>query len=78
MTPEERLAQRRARWSGYARQDNSKLYAGSPMFYYCRICGAEIVLSETHIEPAPWFCTECCIDGFAKGPREANPRPIPT
>ena len=39
--------------------DNSKLYAGSPMYYYCKACGEEIVLPETHICPAPSLCREC-------------------
>ena len=39
--------------------DNSSLRAGSPMYYYCRMCGEEMVLPEEHREPAPRFCLDC-------------------
>jgi len=40
--------------------DNSRLYAGSPMYYYCVECGAFITsLPECHSGPAPHTCTSC-------------------
>jgi hypothetical protein len=65
--------ERKAYWSERPRVDNAKLHAGSPMYYYCRLCGQQIVLPETHLQMAPWFCEDCCIEGRAKGPREAHP-----
>lgn len=40
--------------------DNSRLYAGSPMYYYCVECGAFITsLPECHSGPAPHTCSSC-------------------
>lgn len=52
------------------RVDNSKLFAGSPMHYYCRLCGEEMILVEDHMQPAPWYCDACIRDGLAKSSRE--------
>lgn len=42
------------------RVDNSRLYAGSPMFYYCKSCGTLVaVLPETHVERPPQLCHGC-------------------
>lgn len=41
------------------RKDNASLPAGSPMYYYCERCGAEMVLPELHVEPAPKLCADC-------------------
>ena len=39
--------------------DNSSLYAGSPMYYYCKSCGhTAAVLDEGHRGP-PQLCKEC-------------------
>ncbi|MBI4158189.1 MAG: hypothetical protein HY505_01010 [Candidatus Yanofskybacteria bacterium] len=40
--------------------DNSSLYAGSPMYYYCRSCGhlAE-TLPECHTSIPKKLCDEC-------------------
>jgi len=57
--------QRKAYWANRERVDNSRLHAGSPVFYYCQLCGAEITMPEIHIAPAPLFCTECIVDGYA-------------
>lgn len=40
--------------------DNSKLYAGSPMHYYCKACGhlAE-TLPESHFSRPKQLCEEC-------------------
>lgn len=39
--------------------DNASLRAGEPMYYYCRLCGAEMKLHEEHVEPAPKHCEPC-------------------
>jgi hypothetical protein len=40
--------------------DNSSLYAGSPMHYYCKLCELHTAtLPETHWEPAPKYCEPC-------------------
>lgn len=45
---------------GDGRVDNSSLPAGSPMYYYCRACGAFITaLPEAHFSPAPKYCDDC-------------------
>lgn len=42
------------------RIDNSSLYAGSPMYYYCRLCFLHIAtLPETHDGPSPKYCDDC-------------------
>lgn len=41
------------------RVDNGSLRAGSPMYYYCKTCGEEIVLPEEHTCPAPKLCDGC-------------------
>lgn len=45
------------------RIDNSSLFAGSPMYYYCRTCGAQMVEPESHPYPAPKFCDDCISEG---------------
>jgi hypothetical protein len=40
--------------------DNASLYAGSPMYYYCRSCGHESdVLPESHFGAPRKLCSEC-------------------
>jgi hypothetical protein len=39
--------------------DNSRLWAGSPMHFYCAICNGETVLSESHLSPEPRYCGDC-------------------
>lgn len=52
------LAERRA--NPPERMDNSRLPAGSPMYYYCKSCGHEAgVLPETHMDRPPQLCKEC-------------------
>jgi hypothetical protein len=42
------------------RIDNSKLYAGSNMHYYCQACGHKSQeLPETHAETPKAFCSDC-------------------
>lgn len=43
------------------RIDNSDLYVGSPMYYYCNACGDEMRLSESHLCPVPTFCIACDV-----------------
>lgn len=50
--------------------DNANLYAGSPMYYYCKLCGNEMMLDELHKCVAPWFCEECIAEGRAVGPNQ--------
>lgn len=39
---------------------NSLLYAGWPMYYYCRSCSyLAIVMPEAHTEEVPKLCLEC-------------------
>lgn len=39
--------------------DNSSLYAGSPMFFYCKVCDGTIVLPESFTCAVPKLCVEC-------------------
>lgn len=42
--------------------DNSTLYAGSPMYYYCKGCRVLITtLPENHLSAAPNYCTPCRV-----------------
>lgn len=41
--------------NGWQRRDNSKLIAGSPMYYYCEFCGYEICVPESY----PWHVRRC-------------------
>ena len=38
--------------------DNSSLYAGSPIYFYCISCDAEIVVPENYLTK-PSLCVEC-------------------
>ena len=54
------LAERKARGAKTKQIDNSALHAGSPMYYYCRLCRLLAAkLHEEHTEPVPPHCTEC-------------------
>jgi len=46
------LAVRRSSSMTIGQIDNSKLYAGSSMYYYCRYCGV-----QTDVLPETWFVT---------------------
>ena len=50
------LAERRANQP--KKIDNNSLYAGSPMYFYCLSCGAEIVVPESYLRK-PDLCEEC-------------------
>ena len=40
--------------------NNSSLPAGSPMYFYCRICGHQSdVKSESYTSPVKKYCTDC-------------------
>lgn len=42
--------------------DNSRLYAGSPMHYYCRFCGCHTeTLPESHWSRPSTVCDPCQI-----------------
>lgn len=42
--------------------DNSSLYAGSPMYFYCRGCTVHhATLPESYITPAPKYCDSCQV-----------------
>ena len=42
------------------RIDNSSLYAGSPMYYYCRACGGlSDVLAESDFSSPKRYCKDC-------------------
>lgn len=59
-TAGEALALRRAENSQKEKINNASLYAGSPMYYYCKSCDAlAATLPECHISPAPRFCGPC-------------------
>lgn len=57
----DRLEKRREANKDKKRINNSSLPAGSPMYYYCKICGEEMVLPEDHDCNAPSKCDECQI-----------------
>lgn len=52
------LKARRARNAKKPKIDNSSLPAGSPMFFDCLTCNAEIVVPETYLYK-PDLCEEC-------------------
>lgn len=52
------LEVRRAENKNLARVDNANLRAGSPMYFYCPGCGAEIVVPEDYVTK-PECCPEC-------------------
>jgi hypothetical protein len=41
------------------KKDNCELYAGSPMYYYCRSCNEEMALPECHTCAIPKLCRDC-------------------
>ncbi len=54
----EKLAERRN--TPVKQIDNSQLYAGSPMYFYCQSCGHEAdIKPETYITPPKKLCGEC-------------------
>lgn len=56
----ELLAERKEANSKIPRVHNAELPAGSPMHYYCQLCGVETdVLPEEHPSPPTKFCYPC-------------------
>lgn len=54
------LAKRKARAQHEGRINNSTLYAGSPMYFYCAHCGINHeTLPEGYITPPKKFCDAC-------------------
>lgn len=52
---------RKAKWKG-KQVNNASLYAGSPMYYYCKFCGCETdVLPESHWSAPKRVCDPCEI-----------------
>jgi len=52
------LQRRRKKNSKIKIVNNSSLYDGSPMFFYCLSCDEEIIVPEKHITQ-PMLCKEC-------------------
>jgi hypothetical protein len=56
----EALKKRREENSKKVKIDNEKLYAGSPMYFYCISCdGLADTLPESYISPPKELCDEC-------------------
>lgn len=56
----EALQKRKKRASEKRKIDNTSLHAGSPMFYYCRLCNLLAdTLPETHSRSPKEYCYEC-------------------
>jgi len=54
------LATRKAQAKKDGRIDNSKLYAGSPMYFYCQGCGLLAdTKPESYTTPPKRFCDPC-------------------
>ncbi len=52
---------RKAQWKG-KQVDNASLYAGSPMYYYCKHCGCQTcVLPECHWDAPKTVCDACDV-----------------
>lgn len=56
----EQFSQRRLYSSQIEKMDNSSLYAGEPMYFYCKYCGVPTeVLSEDYLFPPFEKCSQC-------------------
>jgi len=54
------LAKRRKENSKKPKIDNSSLYAGSDMYFYCKACdGLADVKPESYMTPVKQLCDEC-------------------
>jgi uncharacterized OB-fold protein len=54
------LKARRRKSAKVKKIDNSSLYAGSPMYFYCKTCGAIAdILPENYIAPPKKYCNQC-------------------
>lgn len=55
-----KLRERIAKAATEEKIDNSKLYAGSSMYFYCKLCGLLAdVLPESYITPPRKHCEDC-------------------
>lgn len=55
-----KLDQRRALASQSPRIDNAELYAGSDMYYYCRVCSTQhFTVNELYAGTIPGLCADC-------------------
>jgi hypothetical protein len=52
------LEERRKKYADKKSTNNSALPAGSPMYFDCKGCNADIVVPETYLS-RPQFCEEC-------------------
>lgn len=52
------LQARRKKNKGIKHIDNASLHAGSPMYFYCHGCGAEMVYPEGYTSRS-FHCTDC-------------------
>jgi hypothetical protein len=54
------LEARKAQAKILGKVSNADLHAGSPMYFYCRVCGLETdVLPENYTEKPRTLCTPC-------------------
>jgi len=59
-TAMKQFEKRKKKNSKEAKIDNSSLYAGSPMYFYCKFCDAQTdVLPECYIGKPKQICTPC-------------------
>jgi hypothetical protein len=61
-----KFARRKQRSAGLVRKNNAALPAGSPLYYYCKLCGQEMVRSELLFDRSPRFCRQCIAEGRAR------------
>lgn len=54
------LEKRKVRAKKEGRVNNSELYAGSPMYFYCRHCGLETDVLPEEYEPCPGSPRKVC------------------
>jgi NAD-dependent SIR2 family protein deacetylase len=82
--------ERRREFNAGKQVDNSTLYAGSPMYYYCETCGAHVATKPEgwwQDPPPPKHCPECqelieagLLDSgetYDTWLREHNHKPVP-
>ena len=56
------LKRRRKEAKGVKKINSASLYAGSPMYYYCKLCELLAAkLPETHLCAAPRYCEPCKV-----------------
>lgn len=76
--PDAAFKRRSAANAKIKRVNNASLYAGSPMYYYCRGCGAQMVLPETHTCVAPSWCNDCIREGRRVAAEGHRAKPFPS